>query len=521
MSLATTVNETMMENGKAKEPATRSLRWLLAGIVDAPAVAIGGLSSDSQTVTEQDVFLACRGASHHGLSFLEEAISAGAAAVVWDSEGITAPAARPGLPMVPVAGLTHRLGEIANRWFDTPSAVVRLSGVTGTNGKTTVAFLIAQCLQILKKPCGYLGTLGAGIDSLERTALLTTPGCIDLHRHIAHFRSCGAGHAALEVSSHAIAQNRIDGLQFDSVIFTNLSRDHIDYHGDMRSYGETKSRFILQQDARHRIINIDSDFGRRLCDHSGDAAVAVSTVKGSSCKTDAGRFLRMQALTHDDRGGTVQVSGSWGEERFHLPLVGEFNVSNAALVLAQLLCWDIPLGSAAAALSRVSAPAGRMQRVVTPSPEAGPFVYVDYAHTPAGLEAALASLRDHGRGRLWCVFGCGGDRDKGKREAMGETVARLADQPIVTTDNPRSEPPEVIIAAVLRGMTANNNAVTIEDRAAAIGYAITHATGEDIVLIAGKGHEDYQLIGTSRHPFSDYQVALSHLVARQSSRGDA
>jgi UDP-N-acetylmuramoyl-L-alanyl-D-glutamate--2,6-diaminopimelate ligase len=349
----------------------------------------------------------------------------------------------------------------------------------------------------------------------ERQVGLTTPGCVDLHRNLAEFASRGARHAAVEVSSHALHQNRVDGVAFDSVLFTNLSRDHIDYHGDMPSYFETKARFILAQNVRHRIVNVDSEFGRQLADRCADRVVAVSTLADG----DAGKqaFLHMRALDRDGQGSTVAVRSAWGTETFYLPLAGDFNVANAALVLAQLLCWDVSLADATGALGEASPPAGRMQKVTCETP-AAPSVFVDYAHTPAGLEAVLGTLRSHCKGELWCVFGCGGDRDRGKRRTMGETVARLADRPVVTSDNPRSESPGEIIRAVLGGM--DEGTVAIEDRAAAIAHAISHAGVNDVVLIAGKGHEDYQVVGSVRRPFSDYQVALTNLNARCAAGGD-
>ncbi|MGH8166008.1 MAG: UDP-N-acetylmuramoyl-L-alanyl-D-glutamate--2,6-diaminopimelate ligase [Woeseiaceae bacterium] len=517
------------------ESTERNLQWLLHGIADdidnIPAIPITGISTDSRTIRKGEVFLACQGAASHGLQFVDQALAAGAAAIAWDSQTVdditqashrgdaAAASARHGSAvMIPAAGLTHRLGEIANRWFDAPSERMRISGVTGTNGKTTVAFLIAQCLQMLDKPCAYVGTLGAGIASLDRGPGLTTPGCVDLHRNLADFASVGALNAALEVSSHALHQNRVDGVRFDSVLFTNLSRDHIDYHGDMLSYGETKARFVLSDGVEHRIVLIDSEFGAELanrCKGCRDRLVIVSTKADDD--TGSERHVRMTAIDADESGSTVEVESSWGRSRFYLPLAGDFNVANAALVLAQLLTWGIPLANAAGALGKALAPAGRMQKV-QPGPGAPlPVVYVDYAHTPAGLQAVLSTLRNHCKGDLWCVFGCGGDRDRGKRGPMGATVARLADRPVVTSDNPRNENPAEIITAVLGAM--GEGTVAIEDRAEAIAYAIRNANDDDVILIAGKGHEDYQVTGNVRRPFSDYAVAMTNLDARRSAAG--
>ncbi|HLU06364.1 MAG TPA: UDP-N-acetylmuramoyl-L-alanyl-D-glutamate--2,6-diaminopimelate ligase [Woeseiaceae bacterium] len=492
----------------------RDLRWLLEGIADAPAVPVSGITTDSRAVSPGDVFLACQGASSHGIDFVSQAVEAGAAAVVWDSTTAAALDSEIGVTMVAVPGLSHRLGQIANRWFNAPSEHMSVSGVTGTNGKTTVAFLIARCMQLLDRPCAYMGTLGAGTGSLSRDIGLTTPGCIDLHRKLSEFLAESAVFAAMEVSSHALHQKRVDGVRFDSVLFTNLSRDHIDYHGDMEAYGETKARFIMDGDVPHRIVMVDTEFGLRLAnrcaDQRMDNVVAVSTTAEANAASMT--HVHMQVVEADEHGSWVDVRSSWGGARMHLPLAGDFNVANGALVLAQLLSWDVPLEAAVDVLSRVLPPPGRMQRVQPPADAKAPVVYIDYAHTPAGLEAVLKTLRNHCKGALWCVFGCGGDRDRGKRAEMGRIVSKLADRAVVTSDNPRTEDPADIIAAVLRHMKAG--AVAIEDRAAAIAFAIENASDQDMVLIAGKGHEDYQVIGNTRRPFSDYEVASANLATR-------
>jgi UDP-N-acetylmuramoyl-L-alanyl-D-glutamate--2,6-diaminopimelate ligase len=494
-----------------------TLRQLLADMTGdrpVPAVAIGGISSDSRKLAPADAFLACQGLTHHGLEFLDQAVAARAAAVVWDSSTGSDPGEVPGLVTVPVEDLAERLGIIANRWFGKPSAHLKVSGVTGTNGKTTVAWLIAECMGRLESRCAYLGTLGAGTRKLEHDLDLTTPCCIDLHRKLAGFQADHATHAALEVSSHALGQRRVDGVSFDTVLFTNLSRDHIDYHGNMHAYGEAKAAHILRRDVRHRIVNTDSPFGRELAGRCDGDVVAVSTRPGSDVRRPP--YVCMRATKADEDGSTVEVDSSWGKGQLHVPLAGHFNVSNAGLVLAQLLCWGIPLDEAASVLGSVEAPPGRMQRVNVAGAGPLPAVYVDFAHTPAGLEAALVALRSHCNGRLWCVFGCGGDRDRGKRAPMGETASRVADRTVVTNDNPRSEPPEEIIDAIVGGMAGEP--VVIPDRAAAIAHAIDNAEDDDVILIAGKGHEEFQAIGNERIPFSDCDQAQAALAARGRAR---
>jgi UDP-N-acetylmuramoyl-L-alanyl-D-glutamate--2,6-diaminopimelate ligase len=346
------------------------------------------------------------------------------------------------------------------------------------------------------------------MDELLDDGAMTTPACIDLHDLLAGFRDAGATHVALEVSSHGIQQERIAGVHFESAVFTNLSRDHMDYHGDMQAYGDTKARLFLERDLKHRIINIDCQFGRTLASRCPENVVVVSSQR--DIEIGGREFVHVRKMSPLEHGSRVEFGSSWGDGSFHLPLYGNFNVSNAAAVLALLLSQGVSRDAACSTLQNAVAPAGRMQRL---HHAALPAVFVDYAHTPAGLEAALLALRPHCAGKLWCVFGCGGERDQGKRPMMGEIAARLADRTVVTNDNPRREAPDVIIAQILAGMTAPT--VVIEDRAAAIAYAVSRADDDDLILIAGKGHEQYQLTGNERRPFSDYAIAFANLSARQ------
>ena len=492
-----------------KLPIGKDLKQLLAGFADAPALQITGLSSDSRRLRRGDVFVACDGIDSNGMDYIDQAIAAGAIAVIHDATADVA--AEVAIPAIAVPDLPKHLGSIVDRFFDSPSQAIRVAGVTGTNGKTTVACMIAQCLQLQASKCAYIGTLGTGIDDLDTSLGMTTPACIDLHRKLAEFRDAQATDVAMEVSSHALAQGRVDGVRFDSVIFTNLSRDHIDYHGDMHAYGEAKAKLFTDFPARHKIVNVDSPFGRALAERSGDGTVVVSTEPAMSGNGRPYVFVRSLSAQRD--GSVVAVETSWGDAEFLLPLVGEFNVANAISVLAFLLCRMTPLAQATDLLEAVQAPAGRMQRVEKSDDHTLPAVYVDYAHTPSALEVALNALRPHCDGQLWCVFGCGGERDQGKRPLMGGAVARFADRAVVTNDNPRAEDPGTIIQQVLAGM--DSGAVAIEDRAAAIAWAISNAAADDIVLIAGKGHETTQHIGDRLLPFSDFEWALANLEKRQ------
>jgi len=344
---------------------------------------------------------------------------------------------------------------------------------------------------------------------------MTTPDVVELHRRLAEFRDTGAICAAIEVSSHALAQRRIDGVQVDTALFTNLSRDHLDYHGDMSAYAEAKASLFLDAGPARRIINLDSEFGAQLASRCGPDVVTVSTNFNRVANGRPYVFVRSVIAKQD--GFEVSVRSSWGDGSLWLPLPGDFNIANAVLVLAFLLSDDLPFDAVSAALSTVTAPPGRMQRVDAAT---GPAVFVDYAHTPNAIEVALRALRPHCHGKLWCVFGCGGDRDAGKRPLMGRAAERLADHIVVTNDNPRNEDAGDIITAIVDGLNDGQSATIIEDRSAAIAWAIREANASDVILLAGKGHEDYQLIGDECRDFSDYGTAVANLLVRSRREED-
>ncbi len=485
-----------------------TLADLLQGLADAPPIPVHGIGSDSRRLDEGYLFLAVQGLTSHGLDFLAEALEAGVSAVAWDASTGTAPR-DVGIPVIAVDKLASRLGEIASRFYGRPSEQLEVIGVTGTNGKTTVAWMIAQAADILGEECAYLGTLGYGLRELQGGEGMTTPAAVELHERLAAFLAQGARYAAVEVSSHALKQGRVDGVRIDTAIFTNLSRDHLDYHESMADYFAAKVRLFTDCGPRHRLVNLDCDYGMRLASMCGPDVVTVST---NFDRVANGRpYLFVRSVVASEEGFDIGFNSSWGSSRFTLPLPGEFNVANAAIVLALLLMKGVALESACDAMSKLSAPPGRMQRVARD----GPAVFVDYAHTPEALESALKALRAHCRGRLWCVFGCGGDRDAGKRPHMGRAAERRSDCLIVTSDNPRSERPMAIVDEILAGLRHPDRAVVIEDRAAAIAWAIREAGSDDVVLIAGKGHETSQEMNGRRVPFSDFAVAEKALAARE------
>ncbi len=483
---------------------TPTVADLLQGYVDAPALPVAGIASDSRQVATGFLFLATQGMASHGLDYIDDALAAGAIAIAFDASTAEMPA-NVKVPLLAVNDLAAKLGEIANRFYGRPSEHLKVVGVTGTNGKTTVAWLIAQCEELLGESCGYLGTLGYGVGELAGAEGMTTPAAIELHGRLAEFAEQQATSAAIEVSSHALSQCRVDGVRFEAALFTNLTRDHLDYHVDMQQYFECKARLFVDADVQHRIINIDSEWGAELAARCGEDMVVVSTQVDRV--TDSRRHVFVRSVEATEHGSEFTVDSSWGNGRVLLPLPGEFNVANAALVLALLLQRGVAFDAASGALSQVSAPPGRMQRVAA----GGVNVYVDYAHTPGAIESSLTALRAHCDGNLVCVFGCGGERDTGKRPLMGRAAEQQADTVVITNDNPRNESPRKIISKIVDGLRQPERAVVIEDRAAAIAWAIGQATAGDVVLLAGKGHETYQQVGDVRLPFSDLLVAQTAL----------
>jgi len=487
-----------------------TLLELLNGFADAPDIPVAGIASDSRQLQNGYLFLACEGISSHGLDYLAEASKARVCAVAWDSSTAKRPADI-GVPMIAVENLAAHLGEIANRYYGQPTTAVKTIGITGTNGKTTVAWLIAQCLQQLDKRCAYIGTLGYGVDEIQGVDGMTTPAAVETHGRLAEFAADGATHAAIEVSSHALSQGRVDGVQFEAALFTNLTRDHLDYHGDMQSYFESKARLFLDHAVKTKIINLDSEFGSELAARCGQDVVTVST---HFDRVANGRpFVFVRSVVANENGSEISFISSWGDGKIRLPLPGDFNVANAMLVLAYLLTAGVDIEQACDVLQLAESPPGRMQLLKT----VGASIYIDYAHTPNAIEVALRALRPHCRGLLWCVFGCGGNRDKGKRPEMAKMAARYADRIVVTSDNPRLEKPQDIIDDILEGFADSHEAIVIEDRAAAIAWSVANAAPSDIVLIAGKGHENYQDIGDQRLVFSDYAIAFA---ATQAARGE-
>lgn len=466
----------------------------LAAVAPGDDCMVSDLTLDSRAVTPGSCFVAVAGTGAHGLDYLDQAAAAGAAVVIADR-----PVARPSasLPVVVVPALKAHLGEIASRFFAAPSADVAVYAVTGTNGKTTVCWLVADMLRRLDGSCAYIGTLGAGtgapLDALENT----TPDVITINRYLARFRARGVTACALEASSHALDQERLAGIGIAAAAFTNLGFDHGDYHGSRAAYAHAKERLFRQRPLGAAVFNIDDAEGRRM------AAALEDGVALWTCSAHG--FERAYVRATDVRGSaeatcfTLHVGDS--ARGLRLPLIGHFNLENALLAATMLLASGYDLDRVCAALEQVSAPPGRMQHCGTTA--AGAVVFVDYAHTPDSLAAALRALRALAPRQLWVVFGCGGNRDRDKRPRMGQVASALADRVVVTSDNPRDEDAAAIADAIIAGIS-DAACVTVElDRARAIRRAVGGAGDGDLVLVAGKGHEAWQQVRDERIPFDD------------------
>jgi UDP-N-acetylmuramoyl-L-alanyl-D-glutamate--2,6-diaminopimelate ligase len=490
--------------------------WLLDGIATVPNIEsrdVVDLTLDSREVRTGSLFFALPGRTVHGLKFAAEAAARGAGVVLWEPSAEVSP---PKLPATVFAaaipGLKGLVGRIADRFFNWPSSQMRITGITGTNGKTTCAYLLAQCLERLGCQAAYIGTIGWGrIASLERPTL-TTPDVVTLHRELAVLRAAGVREVAMEVSSQALDQDRVAGVRLHSAAFTNLSRDHLDYHETMAAYGAAKARLFDAPDLKHIVVNVGDAFGREFAqDYAGRVPLTAVWIGAGDSGWLAERALRASEVTLDVHGVSMRIDGSFGKAEVATRLLGRFNAENALVVIACLLSVGTPLAEAARVLAQCVPPPGRME-VVEPAARGKPMAVVDYAHTPDALAKALGALREHCKGALWCVFGCGGDRDPGKRSIMGAIADELADRIIVTDDNPRSEDPQAITRAILGGITSRAARV-IHDRGEAIGTALKEAEAGDVVLIAGKGHEDYQIYGETRRSFSDLREAQRCLGA--------
>lgn len=496
--------------------AVPSTRWpllsaLLDGIAQVPAALdrpVTGLALDSRRVQPGEVFLACAGSHDHGLHYLQQARSAGAATILWEPPvppDFEATAAN----LLPVPELGQQVGLMAARFYGFPASAMTVIGVTGTDGKTSCSHFLAQCLSEPDRPCGLIGTLGLGPFGHLQSSPHTTPDPLTLQQVLARFRDQGLSYVAMEASSHALAQGRARGIRFRVAVLTNLTRDHLDYHGDLEAYRAAKARLFTAEGLGAAVLNADDALGRELLLALDGRRIGYALENQVAARA-ADAYVLGGELALDSAGIDFQVESSWGKGRARSGLLGHFNAANLLAVLATLLELGQPLKVALRRLSRLRTAPGRMERF---GGGEQPLVVVDYAHTPHALEQVLRALRGHLRGCLTCVFGCGGDRDRGKRPEMAATAERWADRLVITDDNPRTEDPNRIVADIRAGLVDHRKALVERDRGAAIRLAVTGARAGDVVLIAGKGHEDYQIVGERRLSFSDRAVVAALMGA--------
>ena len=473
--------------------------------LDALGVKRQRMTVDSRTVSTGDVFVAIPGSIVDGRNFVALAFAQGAAVVLREASNVTAK--NDDSRVIDVENLSAQLGDIADAFYGHPSSSLRVIGITGTNGKTSIANWLSQALSELNISCGVIGTLGVRLSAKTWSTNNTTPDAAHLQTILRDLKDGGALAVAIEVSSHALELHRVTGTRFDAVVFTNLTQDHLDFHGTMQAYGAAKAKLFTDYPVAHRIINADDEFGAQL--------VAKKLPNTLSYGLDQGD-VRGDVIAMNARGMRLSVSFAGKTVNVETRLIGRFNAYNLLAVAATLIASDVALATVASILSTLTAVPGRMQRVNAVSEAVEPCVYVDYAHTPDALAKALDTVRETRPRALTVVFGCGGDRDRSKRPVMGKIAADRADRVYVTSDNPRSEQPLAIIDEIVAGIRINRrnalNAIVL--RRDAIGQAIKAANAKDAILIAGKGHETYQEINGIRHPFSDFDEALSALADR-------
>ena len=498
----------------------------------AAQIEISGVCLDSRQLKQGDVFVALVGAKIDGRKFIAAAIESSAAAILVEADNQWQGISWIGkVPIIAIETLAQRISEIAGNFYQHPSKKIRLIGVTGTNGKTTCTLLISQLAALLQKRGGVIGTLGFGlldstlvaplaqqIGAVQSTGL-TTPDPINLQKILAHFVDQKALTVALEVSSHSLELGRVAALQFDTAIFTNLTQDHLDFHGDLIHYGKAKEKLLTMPNLRHAIVNFDDTWARGLLQKipaNSSGASGISTISFSVEDAKADIYLSDVLLTAN--GVKARLHSPWGEAELSSPFMGKFNLSNLLAVIASMCVGGFALQDVLNFVPQLQAAPGRMQAVTLDASNQDIHVIVDYAHTPDALENALRAIREHTSARIWTVFGCGGGRDKTKRPVMGRIAETNSDYVILTNDNPRNEEPSAIAADIIRGLHNPNGYLLIADRAQAIDFAVQQAKAGDVVLVAGKGHEDYQIFAEQTLPFSDVRQARLALQRRLAKR---
>ncbi len=464
---------------------------------------VKNITSDSRNVKSGSLFLAYPGDKADGRHYIAEAITNGASAVIWDSENFEWNA-KWDIENKPIKQLRLQAGNIASQFYNNPSEKLWMIGVTGTNGKTSISQWLSQCFNHLGNKTAVIGTLGNGLPNQLSPTTNTTPDAVLLHEMLADYVRQEVKTVAMEVSSHGLHQGRVRGVHFDVAVLSNLTRDHLDYHGSIKDYADAKRGLFVGSDLKVAVLNCDDKFGQEIEEELANVGTPVLSY-GIDCGA-----VRATELHFENTHFAFYAITPYGSAPVKANLIGRFNMYNVLAVLATLLASKVSLEDAVEAISHIQSAAGRMQQLGGGDL---PLVVVDYAHTPDALEKVLRTLRAQASTKLICVFGCGGNRDAGKRGLMGKIASEIADAVVVTSDNPRGEAPEAIIHAIVGGM--HGNYAIEEDRAKAISIAILTAKPNDIVLIAGKGHEDYQEIAGKKHHFSDVEQAQNVLNTYQ------
>ncbi|MGH1536811.1 MAG: UDP-N-acetylmuramoyl-L-alanyl-D-glutamate--2,6-diaminopimelate ligase [Gammaproteobacteria bacterium] len=473
-------------------------------------IAISGLSLDGRSACQGDLFFALQGLQQHGVEYSQQAVSNGASALAWETSSQVNKNDLPkSIPCFEINNLQEKLGFICQRFYNNPSAQMNVVAVTGTDGKTSVSQFIAQALHQLGFPCGVIGTLGYGLYPNLGSASHTTPDAVRMHG-LLHEYVDQVNHVVLEASSHGLSQARLNGVEVDTAVFTNLGRDHMDYHQSIDDYFHAKRILFQGSYLKNAVINIDDEYGVRLAEEFSKQLNVISySVKSNSI--DVKPYVNASNISYVAGVTSFVVDSSWGKAPVETNLFGEFNVSNLLAVIGVLLASGVEFSQAVKIISDVKTVPGRMEFISGVRGLGGqddaPAIVIDYAHTPQALNNVLRVLKEHCSGKLWCVFGCGGNRDQGKRKLMAQAVEQYADMAVITDDNPRFENPEEITNEITTGFSSSSSYSLIHDRQKAIEYAIQNSSAEDIVLIAGKGHEAVQIINHDHLPFDDKKIA--------------
>ena len=477
------------------------LHALLSGLVEInfDDKNILGLENDSRAVTNGSLFFAYPGAVTDGRKYIDNAIANGAAAVVYDPINFNL-AKQYFVPVIPINNLKHRLADIAARYYAYPSKLLKITGVTGTNGKTTVAYQLAKAYDLLGENAAYIGTIGQGEVNFLREIANTTPDGLLLQKLFNDYNKANIKHLCMEVSSHALSEGRTDNIDFQQAIYTNLSHEHLDFHHTMQEYADAKAKLFSVTSLQNVVVNIDDAYAPVMLN-----ACPKNTLKTTYGINNIADFNAINCVSSVD-GSAFTIKSKDKDVRININSIGAFNVYNSLAIFASLRYYEYPIQDVANVIQKLTPVSGRMELVMK-----SPYVFVDYSHTPDALENALVSLvtirsQSKNQGKIWVVFGCGGDRDATKRPIMGKVACKYADMVIITSDNPRTEDPDKIISDISTGLIDGKEVKKIVNRKEAILYTMTNAKSDDIILIAGKGHEEYQIIGREKFDFSDKKI---------------